>query len=303
MSLLHTADLRAVLDYADTAVAVEGFSDVQPVLLGRLAAAVGCEAATLTHLDLRTAHEVALIWPSDRASTVSLEAYADLGTAHPLRPVVAERLRARRLDAPPVRISDLLSRRQWCAHPLHRQVMRDVDDQMTLPLRARGSAVHAVALARSGRPFSDRQREVLHHCGRHLAAALRRVDREGQHALQIAPTVRWVPARDAPGLADLSPADRRPAGSGLTDPALNDSALPDGPAAGSALSPREREVLALVAAGLTDAQAARSLGLRSATVSKHLQRIYHRLELPNRVAAVRYWSGEAEAVRRPTGGG
>jgi DNA-binding CsgD family transcriptional regulator len=281
MSLLHSADLRAVLDYADTAVALEGFPDVQPVLLGGLAAAVGCEAATLTHLDLRTEHEVALIWPSDRASAVSLEAYADLGTAHPLRPVVAERLRARRLDAPPVRISDLLSRRQWRAHPLQRQVMGDVDDQMTLPLRARGSAVHAVAVARSGRPFSDRQREVLHHCGRHLAAALRRVDRAGQHALQIAPTVRWVPAQHAPGLADPAPADR--------------------PAADSALSRREREVLALVASGLTDAQAARSLGLRPATVSKHLQRIYHRLELPNRVAAVRYWSSEAQAevVRRP----
>ena len=57
---------------------------------------------------------------------------------------------------------------------------------------------------------------------------------------------------------------------------------------GGLLSPRELEVLHLVAEGATDAQVARRLGLQSSTVSKHLSRIYARLGLPNRAAAVRY---------------
>jgi DNA-binding CsgD family transcriptional regulator len=275
MSLLRADDLRAVLGYAGDALAVERFVDVQSVLLGGLADVVGCDAVTVTHLDLNSRREVALLWPAERASTVPLERYPDLGATHPLRPAIAARLRARRADASPVRISDVLTGRQWREHPLRRTVMSGVDDQMSLPLRARGTALHAVALSRSGRPFSDRQREVLGHCGRHVAAALRRVGRDGQHALQISPTVQWVPAAQAPGLDDRPPA----------------TPAPDGVPVGS-LSPREREVLALVATGLTDAQAARSLGIRPATVSKHLERIYRRLDLPNRVAAVGYWSSQ-----------
>jgi DNA-binding CsgD family transcriptional regulator len=268
MSLLRAGDLRAVLGYAESALTVKRFAEVEPLLLGRLADVVGCEAATLTHLDLRSQREVAVLWPAARAAATPLERYAGLGSTHPLRPTVTQRLRERRLDGPPLRISDVLGRREWREHPLRREVMPDVDDQMSLPVRARGGAVHVVAVARSGRPFSDRQRELLGTCAGHLAAALRRVRRDGQHALQIAPTLRWVPAVEAPGLADRA----------------------------GALSDREREVLALVAAGLTDAQVARSLGLRPATVSKHLHRIYGRLELPNRVAAVRYWSGDANVV-------
>ncbi|MGI5292915.1 helix-turn-helix domain-containing protein [Nonomuraea polychroma] len=56
------------------------------------------------------------------------------------------------------------------------------------------------------------------------------------------------------------------------------------------VSRREREVLHLVADGLTDAQIARRLGLRPATVSKHLHRIYTRLGLRNRAEAARLWA-------------
>ena len=58
------------------------------------------------------------------------------------------------------------------------------------------------------------------------------------------------------------------------------------------LSPREREVLELVAAGLTNKQIASQLFISQATVKRHVQNILGKLELPTRAAAA------AHAVRR-----
>jgi DNA-binding NarL/FixJ family response regulator len=54
------------------------------------------------------------------------------------------------------------------------------------------------------------------------------------------------------------------------------------------LTPRELEVLRLVASGLTDAQIAERLVISPRTVSKHLQSIYSKLYLPSRSAATRW---------------
>jgi DNA-binding CsgD family transcriptional regulator len=52
------------------------------------------------------------------------------------------------------------------------------------------------------------------------------------------------------------------------------------------LTPRHRELLALVAAGYTNGQIARRLGISAATVRTHLQNIYERLGVSSRTAAV-----------------
>jgi DNA-binding CsgD family transcriptional regulator len=52
------------------------------------------------------------------------------------------------------------------------------------------------------------------------------------------------------------------------------------------LTPRQWELLRLVAAGHTNAQIARSLGLPEGTVRKHLENIYARLNVSSRTAAV-----------------
>ena len=52
------------------------------------------------------------------------------------------------------------------------------------------------------------------------------------------------------------------------------------------LTPRQWELLRLVAAGHTNAQIARQLGLSEGTVRIHLQNIYARLQVPSRTAAV-----------------
>jgi DNA-binding CsgD family transcriptional regulator len=62
------------------------------------------------------------------------------------------------------------------------------------------------------------------------------------------------------------------------------STAPDSGAA--ALSTREREVLALVRDGLRNAEIAEVLWVSPATVRKHLENIYEKLDVHTRTAAV-----------------
>lgn len=52
------------------------------------------------------------------------------------------------------------------------------------------------------------------------------------------------------------------------------------------LTPREREVLGLVARGLAAKQVARQLGISAKTVERHKTKIYAKLGVPNQTAAV-----------------
>jgi DNA-binding NarL/FixJ family response regulator len=54
------------------------------------------------------------------------------------------------------------------------------------------------------------------------------------------------------------------------------------------LTPRECEVLRLVAAGLTNAQVAERLIVTPRTVNAHLTAIYSKLGVPSRAGAIRY---------------
>ncbi|MEU6885573.1 helix-turn-helix transcriptional regulator [Streptomyces viridosporus] len=53
------------------------------------------------------------------------------------------------------------------------------------------------------------------------------------------------------------------------------------------LSPRERQVLDFIAAGLTHAQAARRLGISQHTVDTHVKRIRSKLGVGNKADMVR----------------
>jgi DNA-binding CsgD family transcriptional regulator len=52
------------------------------------------------------------------------------------------------------------------------------------------------------------------------------------------------------------------------------------------LTPRQMQILTLVAAGLSNVQVARALGLSETTVGKHLENVYTRLDVNSRTAAV-----------------
>ncbi len=73
--------------------------------------------------------------------------------------------------------------------------------------------------------------------------------------------------------------------------------LPEGLAA---LTDREREILALVAEGLSNAQIARRLGIRVATVKFHLQNVFQKLGVRNRTEAARFYL-TARSGRPPLG--
>ncbi|MEN9796920.1 MAG: hypothetical protein RL653_616 [Pseudomonadota bacterium] len=75
------------------------------------------------------------------------------------------------------------------------------------------------------------------------------------------------------------------------DPAASAPSEPGtapGPAAESPrpLSERETEILQLIAKGVSNTEAARALGLSKATIRTHLEHIYQKLEVTNRVEAV-----------------
>src|SRR5262249_32403026 len=141
----------AVLDYTRAALGVDDYAHVQP-LLAELSRLIGCAAATLTHLDLRTQHEVAVLSPLSRPDTTALSAYPSPSPTHPLRRPMAT-LAGRPEAAGPVRISDVLSGREWRATPIHRDVLRDTADQLCLLLSHRGNALHAVTLSRDRGTF------------------------------------------------------------------------------------------------------------------------------------------------------
>jgi DNA-binding NarL/FixJ family response regulator len=63
---------------------------------------------------------------------------------------------------------------------------------------------------------------------------------------------------------------------------------PSAAAGPDALTPREIDVLRLLAAGLTDAQIAGQLSLSARTVQTHVRSIYSKLDLTTRSAATRY---------------
>ena len=265
---LEAGDLDQVLQLARGLVSITEYGQLQPAL-GRLARVVGSDTGTLTHLDLDSQREVAVRWPGWSGEVARLQAYAHLGSTHPLRTSVSSQHHDR---VWPVATSDVLSQRQWREHPLRREAMPEVTDQLSVLVARHGTAVQAVTLGRLGGTFTARQKAILHAAQPFVASAVNLARRASHQALQISPApLRWVPAHSAPGVAASM-----------------------GSAALGRLTLREREVLGLVAEGLTDAQVARRLELAPATVSKHLRRIYARVGVPNRAAAVRFLLGEVQ---------
>jgi ATP/maltotriose-dependent transcriptional regulator MalT len=72
------------------------------------------------------------------------------------------------------------------------------------------------------------------------------------------------------------------------------SAVVDGsPQWPAGLSPREIDVLQLVATGLSNAKVAKQLDVSPRTVAQHLQSIYNKLSVASRTAAARFWFDHA----------
>jgi len=83
---------------------------------------------------------------------------------------------------------------------------------------------------------------------------------------------------DKPAINGVPPHGLRPGGSGT-----------DLSGEGHGLSAREVEVMSLIADGQTNGQIAAHLFLAEKTVKNHVRRIYSKLGVGNRPAAIAYW--------------
>ena len=188
---LRAPDLLAVLGFAEKSVTITGASAV-PSMLEALANLVGANSATLTRINLRTGHELAVLWPPARAESARLELYAAVSRTHPLRPALAHQARAGSRRPAPIRISDVLTKRQWRGSALYASSHRGVDDQMCVLIAAQQHTVQLVAVNRQHGSFTDRQAALLDAARAHLAAAVQRIGQQTLVALELAPTLRRV---------------------------------------------------------------------------------------------------------------
>jgi DNA-binding CsgD family transcriptional regulator len=74
-----------------------------------------------------------------------------------------------------------------------------------------------------------------------------------------------------------------------------------GDAPGLGLSAREAEVMSLIAGGRTNGEIAARLFLAEKTVKNHVNRIYSKLGVDSRDAAITQWLGAGEGVRSLAG--
>ena len=120
---------------------------------------------------------------------------------------------------------------------------------MAVPIHEDRSTLVRFVANRSGRDFDDRERARLEAIRAHLGDFYRL-----SRAMDLARERQWAPR--------------------------------SGHAADAALTAREREVMQWLAGGKTDRDIGHILGISPRTVHKHLQRIYEKLGVETRTAAV-----------------
>ncbi|HEU0237363.1 MAG TPA: LuxR C-terminal-related transcriptional regulator [Candidatus Limnocylindrales bacterium] len=170
-----------------------------------------------------------------------------------LGPCSITEYRVRTGDVSAVRMSDLISRRRYHEQPLYREYFAPsgIEHFLELGLSSVPASYRALVLYRgSDAPdFSERERTILELLRPHLRA------REARATL-VALVAGWPPVpEDGSETDDLQ------------------------------LTTREREIVAMVAAGKTNAAIASELWISPATVKKHLENTYLKLGVGNRAAA------------------
>jgi DNA-binding CsgD family transcriptional regulator len=74
--------------------------------------------------------------------------------------------------------------------------------------------------------------------------------------------------------------------------------MDDGELPGLGLSAREAEIMSLIAGGHTNGEIAAHLFLAEKTVKNHVRRIYSKLGVGSRPAAIAHWQ-DARGAKRP----
>jgi len=207
---------------------------------------VAAELTTLSICDLDTGHRSVVSDLPGAISRREIEVFDRHFHAHPL-----VRAHGRNDRAATRRVSDLVARGDWRSSALFNDYYRPIgiDHAMAVPIHVKANVLVSFVFNRRGRDFSERERDRVESIRRHLGN-LYRLSREIE-----GPRAAW-------GV----PSPRSSADTGLTT--------------------RELEVLRWLGCGKTDKDIAGILGISPRTVHKHLQRIYEKLGVETRTAAV-----------------
>lgn len=251
---IRQSDSQAVLSFLMDVDSLE-FDEPYPVeLVARLQDLVRCDAVTYQDCDLDAQRFTAMvgIGPGDATD----DQPDDEEVYWSVAPCPISQYRAGSGDLSAIRMSDLVSRRRYHELPIFREYFRpaglDHIVDVGLPTAPRRHRSFILFRATGSRNFSERDRRILDMLQPHLrrfeeTAALRR------------------------RLADRL---RRHAHDGAFDVYTR-------------LTPREREIVGLVAEGRTNAQIAAELWVTPGTVKKHLENVYEKTGVSGRAAAAR----------------
>jgi DNA-binding CsgD family transcriptional regulator len=312
--------LRAALATVEAADAAENLTVLPHLLLPALMGAVGAESALWTELDLTAGF-------LPRRIVCHPEPFLDAEHAATLERHVQDfpLTRHTRPAGPgtPARRSDLQSMASFRGSAMYADVVRKLGiDEMVAMALTQGSLHVCVVLNRAGQDFSAAEVDLLAQLRPLLTRRLARLAsgpasglawglatfREDGAAAWPArlPWPGAVPAGAVPGEAvpgEAVPGEAVPAGAVPGEAVLAGAApgvpggVPKGRKAGVAragrdvLTVRQRQVLSLVADGLTDVAIAHRLGCSPRTVDKHLEHVYRKLGVSCRTAAIAAVSG------------
>lgn len=245
--MMGRSTVRAALATVEAADAAASLADLPRLLLPELMTAFGADSALWTELD-RTAGSLPSRVVANPEPLLNHEAATALEQHAPDFPLTRHTRPGG--DGRPVRRSDLQSMRDFRNSGMYADVAQKINvDQVLATALTTGVGLHVcIALNRAGPDFTS-------------------------GAVDLLTQLRPLLARRVAQLY-ANPADRLTAGEGSTWPGQAD------------LTPRQQQVLRLMAGGLTDAVIGRRLGCSPRTVDKHLEHIYRKLGVSCRTAAI-----------------
>ncbi len=250
--------VRAALATVEAADAATSLADLPGLLLSPLANLVGADSVLWTELDqaarLDQAAELdqsAGRLPGRITSYPGLLLDEDAAMALEQHAQVFPLMCHTRPggDGRPIRRSDLQSMRSFRSSGVYADVVRKIgiDEMLALALKP-GSLHVCISLNRTGPDFTPAAVDLLTRLRPLLTRRIARLAANRANQLAVGEGAAW------PGRADLTP--------------------------------RQEQVLRLVASGLTDAAIGHRLGCSPRTVDKHLEHIYRRLGVSCRAAAI-----------------
>ncbi len=249
MNTLTNRELRTAIDVLHRiGEGCRGTGDFARAGVASLSRLVACEFITLSVCDLDTRHRTVVSNPRAVIGCREIEVFDHYFEEHPL-----VRAHGRNPKAVTYRIGDLVEDREFQRTPLYNEYYRPIriDHVMAVPVHVDQRFLVSFVLNSSGRRgFSERDRAILD---------LIRPQMGNLYRLGVAlDDVKAMPdhVNKVTRLAALS------------------------------LTPRECEVMDWLAAGKTNRAIAAILGAKARTVEKHLERIYEKLGVETRTAAV-----------------